>query len=386
MQSATKLQPRSCPSPRRALLGLALAVTAALAWTPAARAQVTVGAPLGLPANTAEGCETVVFPSLREVVGVPPSCTFFGADSAGNWTSQTPRGRWLITRARVRTGPRVGPMVFTVIRTMRSQATSDQPPFVAGTICCTTPFESQVFTPAPNSVNTIPVRIPVVNTVEVIDGEPIEVVDYLGITLLSLASSVPIHLATPGGPGQTSNTSFIAPAIRPGEQRLSDGTLLQPSVLLVNADYQAAGVGPPPAGAPPRLSALDLARVAFAAAPRGPSVRAAARGVPVGTKVNYTLADPATTRFNVERRKAGRRVGGKCRKRTARNSGRKKCNLRLKGTFKHKGAQGANSFRFTGRLKGRKLKPGSYNLVAWTKGEDGKKSKAKRHRFKILSP
>jgi len=384
MESATNLQPRSCASSLRALLGLALAVTAALAWTPAARAQVTVGAPLGLPANTAEGCEAVVFPSLRPVVGVPPSCTFFGADAAGNWTSQTPRGRWVIRRARVRTGPRVGPMVFTVIRALRSQATSDQPPFVAGTICCTTPFESQVFRPAPNSVNTVPVRIPVANTVEVIDGEPVEVVDYLGLTLLNLASSVPVHFATPGGLGQTSNTSFIAPAIRPGEQRLSDGTLLQPSVLLVNADYQAAGVGPPPAGAPPRLSALDLARVAFAAAPRGPSVRAAARGVPVGTKVTYTLATGATAKFAVKRRKAGRKVGGKCRKRTARNRNRKKCDLRLKGTFKHRGAPGANSFRFTGRLKGRKLKPGRYSLVAWAKNAD-KKSKRKRDRFRIVA-
>lgn len=370
------------------MLAAALAGVAAwsLAWPAAGRAQTTVGAPLNLPANTSEGCEAVVFPSLRQVVGVPPSCTFFGLDAAGNWTSQTPRGRWVITRARVRTGPRVGPMVFTVIRMMRSQATTDQAPFVAGTICCTTPFESQVFTPAPNSVNTIPVRIPVANTVEMIDGEPIEVVDYLGISLLNLGSSVPMHLATPGGPGQTSNTSFIAPAIRPGEQRNSDGTLLQPSVLLVNGDYQAAGVGPPPAGAPPRLSAVDIARLAFAAAPRGPSVRAAARRVPVGTTVSYRLAAPATTRFVVERRKAGRKVRGKCRQRTRKNRGRKKCHLRLKGSFRHQGARGVNSLRFTGRLRGRALKPGGYNLVARAKDEAGNRSKPKRARFRIVKP
>jgi hypothetical protein len=274
-------------------------------------------------------------------------------------------------------------MAFTVIRAMRSQATSDQSPFVSGAICCTTPFESQVFTPAPNSVNTIPVRIPVANTVEVIDGEPVEVVDYLGISLLGLTSSLPVHLASAGGPGSTSRTSFIAPAIRPGEQRLSDGALLQPSVLLVNADYQAAGVGPPPAGAPPRLSAVDVARLAFAAAPRGPSVRAAARRVPIGTMVSYRLTREATTKFTIERLRAGRRVGGKCRKRTRKNRGRKKCHLRIKGSFAHKGKEGVNSFRFTGRLRRRKLQPGRYNLVATVK-RPGKPAKPKRARFRIL--
>ena len=369
------------PSASRMLLPLAVAVVA-LAAAPVAQAQVTVGAPLGLPANAAEGCETVVFPSIRQVVGVPPSCTFFGLDAAGRWTSQTPRGRWLITQARVRTGPRVGPMVFTVIRMMRSQATTDLAPFVAGTICCTTPFESQVFTPAPNSVNTVPVRLPVANTVEVIDGEPIEVVDHLGISVLDRSSTLPIHFATPGGPGQTSNTSFIAPAIRPGEQRNSDGTLLQPGVLLVNGDYTPAGVGPPPDGAPPRLSALDIARVVFAAAPRGGSV-AARRRVPVGTRITYRLPAAATTRFAVERRKAGRRVRGKCRKRTAGNRGAKKCNLRLRGGFKHAGTEGENSFRFTGRLRGNKLRPGRYNLVGWTKAGTSR-SKTRRHRFRIV--
>ena len=218
---------------RRAVSLLAAASAAAM-LLPSAAGAVTVGAPLGAPANQIEGCEYVVLPSLRPL-GVPASCTFLGVDSAGAWTAQTPPGSWTITTARVRTGPRVGPMVFTVLRALRSQAGS--PP--AGIICCTTPVESQVFTPAPNTVNEVPVNLPVVNTVEDIEGEPVEVVDYLGISLLDLNSSVPFNVAG----GSTANASFIAPAIRAGQQRLVDGTLPAATVL-VNGEYQPAPTAP----------------------------------------------------------------------------------------------------------------------------------------------
>jgi hypothetical protein len=369
------------PAPYRATrLATALAgcLAAALLWSPASHA-VPGGAPLDLPPNTAEGCEIVVMPQLRPVVGVPPSCTFLGNDSAGAWTSQTPRGRWVITAGRVRTGPRVGPMVFTVIRATRSQAGA------GGLICCSVPFESQVFVPQPNSVNVVPVLLPAKNTVEVINGEPIEIVDYLGISLLSLESSVPMHIASPGGPGSTANTSYIAPAIRAGQERISDGTL-PGTVLLVNGEWTpevtGGGGGGGGADAAPNLTALDVLREAFAAARSGPSLRAA--GARIGTKVSYALSESATVTFTVERAKAGRRVGGKCRKRTGRNRRRSKCNLRLKGSFTHQGGQGANSFYFTGRLRRRKLSPGRYLLVARARGVGGNRSAASRVKFRIV--
>ena len=48
----------------------------------------------------------------------------------------------------------------------------------------------------------------------------------------------------------------------------------------------------------------------------------------------------------------GRRVGGKCRKQTAANRGKKKCTRfrPLKGGFDDQGAAGENSFRFSGRI------------------------------------
>lgn len=356
---------------KRLAIALAGCFAAALLWSPASQA-VTIGAPLNLPANVpgGQGCE-VIF----SVIGPPPSCTFLSNDVTGAWTSQVPRGEWVITVGRVRTGPRVGPMVFTVIRATRSQAGA------GGLICCSTPVESQVFTPAPNSINAVPVRLPVKNTVDVINGEPIETVDYLGISLLTLGSSAPAHVPAPGGFGSNANTSYIAPAIRAGQERLADGTL-GGNILLVNGEAQPAGAGGGGGGAGgvPILSALDLARAAFRAAGNGPSALAAAKAK-VGTKVSYTLSTAAPVTFTVERRKAGRTVRGKCRKLTRKNRKRKKCNLRLKGSFKHQGRQGANSFLFTGRLRKGKLKPGRYYLVAKPAGST---SKPKRGKFRIV--
>ena len=347
-----------------ALVGIALAA-------PTAAEAVTVGAPLNVPANASGvGCEALVY-----IGPAPPSCTILGNDISGAWTSQTPRGEWVITTARVRTGPRVGPMAFTVIRATRSQAGA------GGLICCRVPVESQVFTPRPNSINAIPVRLPVKNTVDVINGEPIETVDYLGISLLTLGSSGPVASV-----GESESLSFIAPAIRQGQERIADGSRGSARVL-VNGEYEPAGAGGGGGGGPgdpidaftPALTQLGLTRRRFAAAPRGGSIAAK-----VGTTISYRLSRAATTTFRVQRRKAGRAVRGKCRKRTRSNARRKRCDLTLKGSFKHNGNNGTNKLRFTGRLRGRKLPRGSYVLRATAKTTGGKASKVKRVRFSIV--
>ncbi len=211
------------------LFGATAALVVALLLPPAAGA-VTVGAPLNLTANAGVNCQTFVG------FGVAPGCTLFGSEAGGAWTSQTPPGSWTITRARVRTGPNVGPMVFTVMRAFRSQAGS--PP--AGIICCTAPSESPVFTPTPNTVNELPVNLSAVNTVENIDGEPVEVVDYLGVTMLDLNSSLPVHVAgSSADPAVNASFSYFIPPVRAGQQAIQAGGRFE-SAVLVNGDYQPA--------------------------------------------------------------------------------------------------------------------------------------------------
>jgi hypothetical protein len=142
---------------------------------------------------------------------------------------------------------------------------------------------------------------------------------------------------------------------------------------------------PPVAGAaspPPTLTRLRLRPNRFRAATRGGSV--ASR---VGTRVGYTLSEPAVVRFGIDRVKPGRRVRGRCRRATARNRTRPRCTryVRLRGSFTHRGHTGRNGFTFRGRLRHRRLRPGSYRLSARATDFAGRRSQVKRRRFWIMA-
>jgi hypothetical protein len=104
-----------------------------------------------------------------------------------------------------------------------------------------------------------------------------------------------------------------------------------------------------------------------------------------GATVSYGLSEPASVKFTVERAGPGRKVKGKCVKPRRSNRKRKRCTLykAQKGNFTHPGQPGQNSFKFTGRLRGKKLKPGRYRLVAVPTDLSGNKGKAVRKTFKV---
>ena len=127
--------------------------------------------------------------------------------------------------------------------------------------------------------------------------------------------------------------------------------------------------GPPADTHAPDLSRLSLSRSRLAAG--------------LGTQVRYALSEDAKVRFSVRRRRAGRVVRGRCRKRTRANRGRRSCNLLLKGSFSRRGRAGINRTRFSGRLRGRKLKPGRYLLVARATDNAGNRSAEHSVGFRI---
>jgi hypothetical protein len=59
--------------------------------------------------------------------------------------------------------------------------------------------------------------------------------------------------------------------------------------------------------------------------------------------------------------------------------------MRLRGSFKHETVAGQNSFRFTGRLRGRKLRRGRYRLNAVARNSFGA-SPVRRAAFRIRRP
>jgi len=196
-------------------------------------------------------------------------------------------------------------------------------------------------------------------------------------------------------PSGTRAIRVTAIASRPGASGYNDGYLDNLSLRLDIAAPPAGpggGTGAPPApGAvpdtdPPRFAgAPALSRRSFRAAASGASVRKAA--APVGTNVSFRLDEAASVVFTAERALPGRRSGRRCVKPTRRNRRARKCTryVRQSGNFTVQGAAGKTRFRFTGRLRNRKLPVGSYRLAAVASDAAGNKSPAKRSRtFKIV--
>jgi hypothetical protein len=142
-------------------------------------------------------------------------------------------------------------------------------------------------------------------------------------------------------------------------------------VLGAAPDIGAFEFVPPPPPPPPAaaLTSLTVAPKAFRPLQQGGAIASATKPKPKrGATVHYALTSAAPVAFTVERALSGRSVGGKCRKQTPANRKKRKCTRfrKLKGGFSHQGAAGPNSFRFSGRLRSRALKPGKYRLVGRT--------------------
>ncbi|HMD52196.1 MAG TPA: hypothetical protein VKG62_05720 [Solirubrobacteraceae bacterium] len=143
--------------------------------------------------------------------------------------------------------------------------------------------------------------------------------------------------------------------------------------------------GGPPAAAPV-LSALSLSPSRFLAARSGPSaVEASARR---GTVISYHDSQAAVTAFTVLARRPGVRHGTRClppRRSTAAgsHSGRHCTRLVSQGGFSHPDRPGPNRLRFTGRLRGRTMPAGAYELEAVARDGAGLSSRPVTEAFRI---
>ncbi len=189
------------------------------------------------------------------------------------------------------------------------------------------------------------------------------------------------------------------PGPAPGETDVTDGEAFQNFKLdvaaTVESDVNGDGFGDDSqrAGSVGSASLAVASRQsisprAFPAAASGSSATAAKRRR-YGAKVSYSLNIPATVRFTVTQASSGRRVGtgskARCVAQSKRNRKARKCTrvVTLKGSFMQTAKAGANSFHFTGRLGGKRLKPGKYQLVA-TPSANGKAGRPISTAFRIV--
>jgi hypothetical protein len=196
-------------------------------------------------------------------------------------------------------------------------------------------------------------------------------------TLAATATAQPVAVSLGGlRPGTTYHYAVVA-TNNAGSTMSADQSF---ATVLVSGTIGTSGVPP----VLPAVGAVTLSPSSFPAAPRGPSVLAAKRRY--GTKVSYTLNEAADVRFTVAQFQSGREAkGGRCVTSTRANRRARRCTRRvtLPGSFTRAGTAGANSFRFTGRLRGRKLRRGRYQLVA-TPSAGGKAGRAARASFRII--
>jgi DNA-binding beta-propeller fold protein YncE len=129
----------------------------------------------------------------------------------------------------------------------------------------------------------------------------------------------------------------------------------------------AASQPPPPPTPPPALASLS----GLSVSPN--SLRAASSGASItatkpktGATVSYTDSQASTTTLTVLKPTKGFTRKGRCvTKRPAGQKNAKRCTLyRPAVSFSHTDKAGRNSFHFTGRIRGQKLKPGAYRLQA----------------------
>ena len=145
---------------------------------------------------------------------------------------------------------------------------------------------------------------------------------------------------------------------------------------------------PPPAppaepGTPdarqPELTGLDLTPDAFKPAPRGPAIMTRGRA---GARLRFRLSRAALVRFQVwgvgpRSTAPGRPLSSQVRGRALADP--------IRGRFQVRGRLGANRMRFTGRLHGRALPPGSYILEAVATDRAGRTSAPAAIRFRTVA-
>jgi hypothetical protein len=110
----------------------------------------------------------------------------------------------------------------------------------------------------------------------------------------------------------------------------------------------------------------------------------ASKGVPRGTVFTYTLNQDAAVTVEVKRVKAGRLVGKKCKRPTKATAKKKKCDLTEHKLFR-RGKQGKNKLPYTGRVKGKALRPGAHVAVFTAKAPGGK-PRSDSAGFRIVRP
>ncbi|MGA8217384.1 MAG: hypothetical protein WB771_02370 [Solirubrobacterales bacterium] len=236
------------------IAGLVLAM---LAIFPPSAGAVTFGTNLNRAANynnhgyTANGQVTPGDCRIRPYQ--PPGYVFAGANtctvtSSGSVSSPaeslTVPVTGTLTAVRVKAGPITGPMRVEVLRLLRAGTRS---------ACCFSEAQTPAFTPAPNTITTVPVNIPVRSDKVPDPATGVYTDDFLALTVLEPGVPIPMN-DTGDYSGATANSPLSGawyPAFELGDERVDQSGFAGYQVLLqgdVSSSGQVTGGGVSPIG------------------------------------------------------------------------------------------------------------------------------------------
>jgi hypothetical protein len=191
-------------------------------------ATVTFGANLArVPDNTA----TCVSSAIQLIVQ-SPTCSVESSNLATRESGFPPIGEGIVSNVRIRVGPRTGPMQIVLEEGLRQDN-----PFEPGRpnyACCTLADASPVFTPAANSITTVPVNFRVLQTI-VPDRNGLYVDQHLALSVLDPTVPIPASRSPSAVMG-----AWVPAWGRIGEQKVGPAGSFLNADILMNADWDPA--------------------------------------------------------------------------------------------------------------------------------------------------
>jgi CSLREA domain-containing protein len=160
----------------------------------------------------------------------------------------------------------------------------------------------------------------------------------------------------------------------------ADGTSIGADQTFATTAAGSAG-----AGFGPRFLSASVRPRVFAVQRRGAAGRSGRRHPLAGTTFTYSLSERAHVVFTIAQILPGRRVGRMCLAPTRRNRTSRACaRLGKARGFAVDAVAGPNITRFTGRIGGRALTPGRYQVTLLATDAAGRRSSAKRLTFRVV--
>jgi len=194
--------------------------------------------------------------------------------------------------------------------------------------------------------------------------------DFGDGTTLTDGGATPTHTYAAGGEYTvrltvTDDEGCSTELIWQGQSAYCNGSAVATTTQQVTIAAAPAPPTTPPSTTPTPLT-LTLEDLVvrpghFKVDPRG---AVASAPISKGARVDFTLSAAATVKFDLDKRRPGRIVRGRCVKPRRGNRANRRCGIAYvsAGSFSIPGRAGANVFDFSGRLPSGSLEPGVYRI------------------------